>query len=60
MKGHYNIKNLQEIPLGCSLRFKNNVIVFKESSNSSQSGYKHSNSPLSLEFYVDNKCEPSS
>lgn len=58
-KGHYNIKSLQEIPLCHNLRCKNNVVVFKESSSSSQSGCKHSNSPSSLEFDVDNECEAS-
>jgi hypothetical protein len=58
-KGHCSIKSLQEIRLRHSLQCKNNVVVFKESSSSSQSGFKHSNSPSSLEFDVDNECEAS-
>ncbi len=55
-KGHCSIKSLQKIPLHHNLRCKNNVVVFKESSSSSQSGCKHSNSPSSLEFNIDNEC----
>lgn len=56
MKGHC-IEGSHNIAIRHSLHYKQNVVVFKELSSSSQCNGKHFGSPSSSEFDVGNECD---